>query len=185
MIGDPIDGTTPFLRGLPGATFCLASVVNGIPQTSVINEFGGSMWTGTHGGCAWCNSGPTGVSKTGILRGSAIDFVWWPTNGKIDFGKLTDSLTDCRVSHSSVRATAWSAAQVASGKLDGFISPAKTGWEAAAIQCIVQAAGGVVTDLDGEPLVFAADRSIGNGFIASNGLIHDHLLEIVRQSRID
>ncbi|MBN1310035.1 MAG: 3'(2'),5'-bisphosphate nucleotidase [Anaerolineae bacterium] len=56
-------------------------------------------------------------------------------------------------------------------------------WDHAAGALIVEEAGGQVTDLDGRPLDFShgARLAANRGILATNGLVHDALLESVRQ----
>lgn len=51
-------------------------------------------------------------------------------------------------------------------------------WDHAAGAALVQAAGGLVTDVDGSPLDFGQGRTLANnrGMIVSNGRIHDQVL---------
>jgi len=55
-------------------------------------------------------------------------------------------------------------------------------WDHAAGYIIVREAGGRVTDIEGKPLDFATGRvlSKNKGIIASNGILHGHVLEAVR-----
>jgi len=52
-------------------------------------------------------------------------------------------------------------------------------WDQAAGSIIVEEAGGRITDLDGKPLDFSQGRTLAKnrGVLASNGLVHDVLLE--------
>ena len=53
-------------------------------------------------------------------------------------------------------------------------------WDHAPGVALVQAAGGMVTDVDGSPLNFAPGRTLANtGIIVSNGRIHERILEAV------
>ena len=56
-------------------------------------------------------------------------------------------------------------------------------WDHAAGYIMVREAGGKVTDIDGKPLDFATGRllSKNRGIIASNGILHGHVLEAVKK----
>jgi 3'(2'), 5'-bisphosphate nucleotidase len=56
-------------------------------------------------------------------------------------------------------------------------------WDHAAGSIIVEEAGGRVTDIQGKPLDFSVGNKLNNnrGIIATNGKLHDLLLEAVRQ----
>ena len=60
----------------------------------------------------------------------------------------------------------------------------ETIWDHAAGSIIVEEAGGVVTDIHGEPLDFSAGRRLqGMGVIASNGQFHRRIIEAVQSVR--
>jgi 3'(2'), 5'-bisphosphate nucleotidase len=56
-------------------------------------------------------------------------------------------------------------------------------WDHAAGSVIIEEAGGRVTDLDGEPLDFSEGRYLArhHGIVASNGHLHDRVLEACRE----
>jgi len=55
-------------------------------------------------------------------------------------------------------------------------------WDHAAGTALVQAAGGMVTDIDGSPLDFSQGRALANqGIIVSNGPIHEPVLAAVQK----
>ena len=56
-------------------------------------------------------------------------------------------------------------------------------WDHAAGACIIEEAGGRVTDLDGKPLDFSRGASLGahvTGIVATNGALHESLLCALR-----
>ncbi len=60
--------------------------------------------------------------------------------------------------------------------------PKHKAWDHAAGTALVQAAGGVATDLDGSPLDFSSGAIMTNnlGMVITNGQIHDRVLEVVQ-----
>lgn len=55
-------------------------------------------------------------------------------------------------------------------------------WDHAAGAALVEAAGGMVTDVDGSPLNFSTGRTLANqGIIVSNGHIHERILAAVQK----
>lgn len=55
-------------------------------------------------------------------------------------------------------------------------------WDHAAGTALVQAAGGMVTDIDGSPLDFSQGRALANrGIVVSNGRIHARVIAAIRQ----
>jgi myo-inositol-1(or 4)-monophosphatase len=64
---------------------------------------------------------------------------------------------------------------VAAGRFDGFWEQHLKPWDVSAGALLVAEAGGCITGMDGSPFDPAAPH-----LIASNGLIHDRLLDVIR-----
>lgn len=69
----------------------------------------------------------------------------------------------------------------ACGELAAIIWPGKTPWDIAALKIIIEEAGGKVTDLFGNEQRY--DTNI-HGCVASNGLIHNKILKIIKESGV-
>jgi myo-inositol-1(or 4)-monophosphatase len=67
---------------------------------------------------------------------------------------------------------------VAAGRFDGFWELKLSPWDMAAGALIVREAGGTVTGLRGEPFDL-----YGGGVVASNGLIHQEMVSVLREGR--
>ncbi len=90
-----------------------------------------------------------------------------------------------------IRSTQWdieSLVYVAMGAYEGFVSftsPEDSAhykwWDVSAGIHMVRMAGGVVTDCSGN---YKINPSLSNGLIASNGLIHDQLLQTVKSTKL-
>ncbi len=68
-----------------------------------------------------------------------------------------------------------SASMVALGRIPGYLFTTPEPFDVAAVGLIVKQAGGTVTDLDGQPW-----GPFSPSMLATNGLIHDQLLELAR-----
>jgi len=68
---------------------------------------------------------------------------------------------------------------LASGRLEATIFPGQMGWETAAMQVIIEQAGGKVTDIFGKKISYGSKGEI-NGHITSNGFLHDKLVALVQ-----
>jgi len=64
---------------------------------------------------------------------------------------------------------------VAAGRLDGFWEQDLKPWDTAAGEIIVREAGGKVTTFAGKPYTPYLEN-----VLASNGLIHDDMLEVIK-----
>lgn len=178
---DPVDGTMPFSHGLPIATFSLALVVDGTPVVGVIYDpFCDRLFCAqTHGG-AFCNETPIHVSDQSMQH-ALIDVEAFPAKG-------TKSVTDydtaicSRIEAGGATTThLWSAiiafALVAAGQYAAVLFNLNYIHDVAAAKVIIDEAGGTATDLFGQEQRY--DRPT-NGFIASNGVVHDELVQLFR-----
>jgi fructose-1,6-bisphosphatase/inositol monophosphatase family enzyme len=69
---------------------------------------------------------------------------------------------------------------VASGELVAAVYKHESPWDAAAVKIMVEEAGGKVTSLGGKEQRY--DGTI-DGFIASNGAVHERLVALVASQR--
>ena len=77
---------------------------------------------------------------------------------------------------------AYKLSRIAAGQADATFSlTPKNEWDVCSSACIVECAGGRVTDLAGQPLRYNRPNPSLTGAIASNGLLHEPLLELVRR----
>lgn len=176
---DPLDGTMPFSHGLPVFTFSLALVKDGKPVVGVVfDPMMNRLFYASVGSGAILNDKKIQVSTHDTVNHSLIDIEGFPTvRHAIDIGSgIIDELNgfDAHLT------TFWSAilptALIASGHYAAALYNLKKFMDGAAIKIIVEEAGGRVTDLLGNEQRY--DQPI-NGFIASNGNIHDDLVRLV------
>jgi len=76
------------------------------------------------------------------------------------------------------------ATDVASGRADFYLHPSQAGkrWDTCAPEAIVNAAGGVCTDGEGRAIDYSGPELANTkGFLASNGKLHQAVLDIVHQ----
>jgi myo-inositol-1(or 4)-monophosphatase len=178
---DPLDGTTNFSHGHPVFAVSLGLAHAGELVAGVVTApaLGFSVWA-RRGGGALSNGAPARVSSTDRLE-AALVATGFPydrrtarddhTREYVAFVKRTLGLRRCG-------AAAVDLALVARGVYDGYFEPRLHPWDVAAGAVIVAEAGGRVTDYDGAPMEPA------RGWIAaSNGLIHEEMLSLIREAR--
>ncbi len=179
VLCDPIDGTEAFCRREPTATFCISVLKKGKPISAVIFEpTSQSLWCADSGKGAFLNRRKISVSSHQNLSGANVCIVWWETASFNLPGVFTQAgvLGAQRYRQS---ATAFFGAQVASEEFEALVTPATNGWEAAAMQLLVEEAGGKATDVFGKEMVYGPCGEIPHGQIVSNGHIHDDLVQLV------
>jgi myo-inositol-1(or 4)-monophosphatase len=175
---DPVDGTTNFAHGLPIFCSSLALEIAGVPAVAAIYDpTRRELFTAERGHGAWLNGAPLRVSAATTLIDSLL-CTGFPYSVQEDpdamvalFGHfLTKSRAVRRLGSAAI-----DLAYVAAGRLDGFWEHALHPWDVAGGALIVQEAGGRVTDLAGGPF-----SSRAGSVVATNGLIHDAMVETIR-----
>jgi len=182
VIADPLDGTTNFLHGYPEYSVSIAFARDGVLCAAVVlNVQHGEEFTAVKDGGAFLNGQRVRVSSlrepSRALIGTGFPF------------KTLDELPQYLAQFSLVlRGTAGirragSAAldlcNVACGRFDAFWELVLAPWDVAAGMLMVQEAGGIVTDLEGNPT-----RPIAGAFVAGNPAMHAWLLQTVRRANL-
>jgi histidinol-phosphatase len=176
---DPIDGTKNFSRGMPVWASLIALTMHGEPVVGVASAPAlGRRWWAATGEGAWTSDAPgelprrisvSGISDLGDAYLSTTDLRTFAELGRrADYLRLMDACWETRAFGDF-----WQHCLVAEGALDLAVDAAANSWDLAALQPILQEAGGTLTDLSGAP-TFAG----GDG-LTSNGLVHEAALRIV------
>lgn len=167
---DPIDGTKAFVFGVPTAMFSLSLVEDGRPVMGVAYDpFLDRLYEAVKGEGSYCNGKKIHVSEKNIehatvaisggIRKSRHPHIEWLLDQKIKLMTLNGAV--------------YKSCLVARGKIEGYLEPATGSPDIAAVDLIVNEAGGTVTGLDGEILDY---RKHFLGVVISNGVIHNELL---------
>ena len=178
---DPIDGTTNYVHGYPLFSVSIGLERRGEPIAAVVHAPAMNETFEAHaGGGAMLNGRPIHVSAAGAMIDSLL---------ATGFACVRDDLLDNNLAIferivrrvQGVRrggSAALDLAYVAAGRFDGFWELNLSRWDTSAGVLLVREAGGVVTDFEGEAH-FVEKREIA----ASNGVLHDTLLEAIRGAR--
>ncbi|HXY18145.1 MAG TPA: inositol monophosphatase [Candidatus Nitrosopolaris sp.] len=173
-ICDPIDGTKAFTWGLPTAMFSLALVTEGRPVLgAAYDPFLDRMFTGIHGQGAFCNGEQLSVSKdnlqTGIMAATAEIEKFRTERYKY--------ILDRGIRLAVFSGFVYKMCLVAEGRLVGHTEDNVGRHDIAAMDVIIQEAGGRVTDFADKPLDYSRPFK---GTVVSNGVVHDELLKIAQ-----
>lgn len=176
---DPVDGTIPFSHGIPISTFSLALVKNGESILGVVYDpFMDRLYSATKGSGSFLNGVPISVSDTATLKGTVAAYEHFEF-ARYNVSAIADTLTKEGVKMMKLCSIIYPTSLVAAGELSFSIFPHTTAHDAAAICIIVKEAGGKFTDLFGNEQRY--DQEI-KGFIASNGKVHQQLVDLVKSS---
>jgi len=172
-IVDPIDGTKNYVRGIPIWATLLAlqegeEITLGVVSAPALHR----RWWATRGAGSHANGNPIRVSRVSEL--SDAQLAWSGIEDWDEVGRMADLLALGR----SCRRTRgvgdfWQYMLVAEGTAEVALDPVISVWDVAAIQVIIEEAGGRFSDLAG------VRRHDGGDAIATNGLLHEAALAIV------
>lgn len=179
---DPIDGTIPFGHGVPASTFCISVLKNRVPIAAVVHDpFLHRTWSAEKGKGTKLNGEPVHISDQVHLARSTVSIMWWKgAIGNLD--KVCGDLVTSNVKWINLCSVAITGGLISSSDLEASIFPGEKAWETAAMQLLVEEAGGVATDLFGNKLVYGHQEHKIPGHIMSNGHIHDELVAMVARA---
>ena len=159
---DPIDGTRNYTRGVPVWATLIALQVDGRLEAAVVSAPAlGRRWWAGRGEGAYANGVRIRVSAVARLEDASLSVAL----GRAVPARARDAW------HLRALGDFWQHMLVAEGALDGAIDELGVSlWDLAAVQLVVEEAGGRFSDAAG------VARSDGGSALSSNGLLHEELL---------
>src|ERR1700734_3082995 len=172
---DPIDATKNYVRGVPvWATLIGLMDGNEVVVGVVTAPALGRRWWAAAGGGAWAGRSLTKATRCQVSQVSKLSdasFSFSGIGGWAEAGRLDGFLSLSQaVWRTRGLGDFWSHMLVAEGAVDISAEPDVSIWDLAALQVIVQEAGGRFTSLSG---VAAPD---GGSAVCTNGHLHDEVL---------
>jgi len=175
---DPVDGTFNAVAGIPFYALSIAYAEKGVTQQAFVrNLASGETFTAIKGKYVRCDNKSITVSGVSQLDESAMSV----------YGRKFDPSRMMQLGQKIRRwrllgASALELCYIGCGRVDGFVDLRGTlrVTDAAAGMLICTEAGGKVTDLDGEPILFPDEVTIGRCLVATNGMLHHKVIEYLR-----
>lgn len=167
---DPIDGTSNYVRGVPVWAALIALEVDDVVQVGVVSAPAmGMRWWAARGLGAFADGRPIHVSRIASLDEAFLSYsehAAWSERG------LRSHIDGLRADVDRQRAFGdfWQHMLVAEGAIDVAAEAIVNLWDLAAVQVIVEEAGGRFTDLQGRA------TPSGGSALSTNGLLHDAAL---------
>jgi myo-inositol-1(or 4)-monophosphatase len=154
FVADPLDGTTNFLHGFPWYAVSIAALVDGKQEAAVVlNAATGELFTAVAGGGARRSGQPIHVSSTTdpsrALLGTGFPFK--NREGIAPYMEILPRLMESTAGLRRAGSAALDLCDVACGRFDAFWEYRLAPWDVAAGILIIREAGGVATDLVGQP----------------------------------
>lgn len=176
---DPIDGTKSFISGVPLYSTLIGvenggrSVV-GVIHVPAMDEMvyaaaGGEAWTVRCGGAAVRARVSSKARLAESLFCTSEVKTFEKTGRRAAFDQLQAA---CRLSRTW--GDGYGYLLVATGRAEVMVDPSMNVWDCAALQPILEAAGGTFTDWQGKPTIHGGEA------VATNGRVLDEVLAITR-----
>ena len=170
---DPIDGTFAFVHGVPFYGVLIGLEVDnkmslGVVNIPALNEV---VYAATGRGCFW-NGKPVQVSDTKRLEDALVLCTDFMACRRYGFEAATERVTT-RAKTNRTWGDCYGYVLVATGRADVMLDPVMNLWDCAALQPILEEAGGTFTDWTG-----SVTASGGNA-IATNGKLFDEVMKLV------
>jgi histidinol-phosphatase len=176
-IVDPIDGTKNFADGIQVWATLIALAVDDRPVLGVVNAAAlGERYDAVRGRGARMNGEPIEVSRADrigracVLHAGLADWL----DGEYGL-PLLDLIREAR--RNRAFGDFWGHMLVARGSADVCFEPELATWDWAAVEVVVEEAGGRMTQFDGSPLAH------GGSVLTSNGVLHEELLARLEAGR--
>jgi len=156
---DPIDGTKSFITGRPIFGTLIALVQNGVPVLGVIDQpVNGERWIGAAGHETRFNGNIVQVRDCPALAGAVVG----TTAADLfdaDEAKHWQAIA-ATAKHAVYGGDCYTYAQLAAGFVDVVFESGLQTYDYAALAPVIDSAGGVVTDWQGNPLTLSSDGTV-------------------------
>ncbi|HEY3979437.1 MAG TPA: histidinol-phosphatase [Streptosporangiaceae bacterium] len=181
---DPIDGTKNFVRGVPVWATLIGLMADGEVTVGVASAPAlGRRWWAARGGGAWTGRSLTKATSchvSGVTSLADASLSYSGLSTWSDSGLLPQFLGLAAATwRTRAYGDFWSHVMVAEGAVDISAEIDLKLWDLAALQVIVEEAGGVFTDLDGRPV------PDGGSAVCTNGLLHRDVLSLLARDAGD
>lgn len=175
---DPIDGTKAFVAGVPLYGTMVAATRDNRADVGVL--FFPGLQQGIFAGRgqgAWYFDQQTEARRANVSKRAKLSQSIFVTSAVETFNKRNAKPVYEKMADSVFFARTWGDAygymMVALGHVDVQIDPILKIWDAAAVQPIIEEAGGRFSDWSGRPKIDSGDS------LATNGLLHEEVLRIL------
>lgn len=171
---DPIDGTTDFVFDLPHSSVSIALVVDGTREVGVIaHPRSGTVYAAARGEGAFRDGEPISVADETEPKRSLFGVGF--SRRDVDNERMQAAFEYFIGNTLGIRrygSSALSQCYVADGTLHGFVHCNLGTWDVAAGSLVVEEAGGVVRDFDGES---GDDVALSGDIVTTNPALYEQL----------
>jgi len=174
---DPIDGTANYVRGIRTWTTSVAATVDGeaVAGATVAPALGDAFVLES-GGAIRNGEAVTVSDRTDPETFVVVPTMWWSPDRRGEYADACRGIVERFGDMRRFGSAQLELALCAAGAVDAVVTNVETSpWDTVVGAGLVEAAGGTVTNIHGEPW-----RHDSRGLVASNGAAHDAVLEAAR-----
>jgi myo-inositol-1(or 4)-monophosphatase len=177
-IVDPIDGTANFVRGVGVWTTSVAATIDGEPVGGATVAPGVGDTFRLEGGEAFRNGRELSVSdRADPETFVVVPTMWWDPERRGEYAAACRGIVERFGDMRRFGSAQFELALCAAGAVEAVVTNLQGyPWDTVLGAGLVEAAGGTVTDVHGDPW-----RHDSRGLVASNGRAHEAVLETVRE----
>ena len=182
---DPLDGTSDFIKKTGEFTIMISLVEDHIPILGVIYwptekklylaQKGQGAFKSDNG--IWSKLSVSNVSELENCRA---------VGSRYHISEIEQNLIKrLNISQFTSKGSSLKVADISSGNAELYFTTTNKikQWDTCASYCLITEAGGKMTDMLGNDLKYNTERlNHENGLLVSNGLIHNHIIKIYRES---
>jgi myo-inositol-1(or 4)-monophosphatase len=177
---DPLDGTTNYLHGYPCFCVSIGLEIEGEVRLGVVyNPILDELFYAERGKGAYLSGNRISVSREDRLDRSFL-CTGFPYDVRENGDFYLRYFREFMMRSVAIRrpgSAAIDLCYLAAGRFDGFWELKLHPWDMAAASLIITEAGGKATDFRGGPFSIYSQE-----ILASNGLIHEEMLQVIRQT---
>jgi len=174
-IVDPLDGTKEFIKGIPEFVVAIALCEDGVPVLGVTyNPIKRELfWAARGEGCHLDGEAVHVTAAAGLAR--AVVLASRSETARGEWQAYKEQLVV-----NPIGSVAYKLALVAAGRADAtFTRSPKSEWDIASGAALLAEAGGVMTDIHGDPIRFNRKHVKLDGFLAAGPALHAALGKLV------
>jgi 3'(2'), 5'-bisphosphate nucleotidase len=182
---DPIDGTRDFIRGRDGWSVMIGLLIDGRPALGVVwQPIGRRLYYATRGDGAFLSEGDAAPARIHTSTVSTPDKIRLVASQSHRTPVIDEVRKQLGISDElNVGSVGLKLGLIARGLRDLYVNPSSksSAWDTCGPEAILVEAGGRLTDLWGRLIDYRADDVKNrDGLVASNGPLHELVLEKIR-----
>jgi myo-inositol-1(or 4)-monophosphatase len=178
FIVDPIDGTRSYIAGREDWSIAAALVEKGRPVAAVVYvPVSDEMYVASSGAGTRKNGVRVQATSGAAMEGARIA-------GPKDYLERIQKIVPGAVVMPKIHSLALRLARVSDGQIDAaFASVNARDWDLAAADLLVHEAGGALTGVSGDPLVYNLHNPVHGALIAAGRARHQTLIGLAREQQ--